>query len=280
MPSRPIAVMIVMFWTASTAWLVKRDILPALGVGDFTFEQALASRAVEAPVEWTIYRGDDEVGSLFYSLKPDSDSSYDIESRARIALPIAGMNNSEFELKSAIHVNPLKRLDRFDVQLSLLGARTEVKIDGKVVGRRTLEVRGSLFVGDEEIMTREVELAVDPSVMILDVFGRIDELPGLRPGKTWRTRFVNPLRAMIGGALAPTESLDYIQHTVVATEPLAWNGQPVVCYKVEHRYQQVATHSWVRRTDGKVLVQEVEFGGMPFRLVAKPPPAQTASPDF
>lgn len=280
MPSRPITVMILLLWLGATAWLVQRDILPALGIGDITYEQTLASRAVETPVEWTIYRGDVEVGTVFFVLKPKPDSSYLLESQARVALPIAGMDNTNFELKSAIHVNPLKRLESFDVQLSLLGARTDARIEGQVVGSRTLRIRGQLLIGDREVMAREVELAVNPNLMVLDLFGQIDQIPGLRPGKTWRTRFVNPLQAMIGGALSLNESTDFIQHTVVSKEPLEWNEESVACYKVEHRYRQVATHSWVRMSDGKVLVQEVQFGGTKFRLVAKPPVAQAVGEDL
>jgi hypothetical protein len=107
-------------------------------------------------------------------------------------------------------------------------------------------------------------------MMILDLFGQLDRLPDLRQGKTWRTQFVNPMSALLTGTLAPATSVDAIEHRVVLTEEISWNGRLWSCYKVEHRYQKASTHSWARVADGKVLVQEVLFGGTPFRLVAEP----------
>lgn len=271
MPSRPASLVIILLWLVSTVWLIQRDILPALGVGEITYERALAARAVEEPVEWIVYRQEEEVGNLLFSVKPSSDSSCQLQSRARIRFPIPGFKESQFELTSAIHVNPLKRLDRFQVLLSLPGDRTEIQVDGNANPRGDLGVTARLLVDDKEVMKRDVAMSVDPEMMVLDVFGQIDRLPDLRPGKTWRTRFVNPLRAIVGGVLTtPLDSMDFVQNTVVGTETIEWNGEKPLCYKLEHRYQQVATHSWARVKDGKVLVQEVHFAGVPFRLVARP----------
>lgn len=271
MPSRPVAVVILLCWAASTIWLVHRDVLPALGVGEITFERALAARAVEEPVEWTIYRGDDEVGSLLFLVKPAADGSCRLHSRGRVRSSISGFREGPFEVVSEIDVDPLKRLRRLQVLLSLPADRIEVEISGdaKPNGRLTLSAR--LLRDEREAMTpRKVELDVDPRIMVLDVFGQIDRLPDLRPAKTWTTRFVNPIRALVGGLSMLGESVDVVQNRVVVAESIEWGGDTVRCYRVEHRHGAATTYSWARVTDGKVLVQEAYFAGERFRLVAQP----------
>ena len=278
MPSRPVAVVILLCWAASTIWLVQRDVLPSLGVGEITFERALAARAVEEPVEWTIYRGDEEVGSLLFLVKPAADGSCRLHSRGRIRSSLPGFREGPFEVVSEIDVDPLKRLQRLRVRLSLPADRTEVEVlgDANPNGRFALTAR--LLRDERDAMTpRKVELDVDPRMMVLDVFGQIDRLPDLRPGKTWTTQFVNPMRALAGGLLTPGASMDVVQNTVVDSEPIDWRGESALCYKVEHRHGPATTHSWARVKDGKVLVQEAYFAGERYRLVAQPP-ADAAGP--
>lgn len=271
MPSRLWCGFIIVFWLASTAWLVQRDVLPSLGLGQLTYDRALSARAVEEPVEWHIYREDKEVGNLFFAVDPRPQGDFELRSRAKIEVEIPPLEATEFYIKSTIFVDPLKRLDRLEVSLSLPQSGTEVTIDGHT-NDDELSVAIALMIAGKERFKRDLTFAVDRSVMMLDMLGQIDRLPDLYPGRTWRTRFINPVTALLTGTVAPSTSLDYIQHEVVETETIEWDEREWPCYKVEHRYQKAATHSWARVSDGKVLVQEVLFGGIPFRLVAEPNP--------
>jgi hypothetical protein len=85
------------------------------------------------------------------------------------------------------------------------------------------------------------------------------------------------MTVFLTGNLNTGDGLDYIQNTVVGTEIIEWNHDVVKCYKIEHRYQRAVTYSWAR-PDGKVLIQEVVFSGVPFRLVAEPPLADQIRP--
>lgn len=276
MPGRWTCALIIVFWIFATVRLVQRDVIPALGVGALTYDRVLSSRAVEEPVEWDIFRDKKNVGHLFFVVHPESDGTFQLQSRANFSVEIPGLEDSDFYLSSVIDVDPLKRLRRFVVILSLSQSSTEVRVEGNVEGKE-LKVQMKLVIAGTEQLQREATFGVDPNAMMLDLFGQIDRLPDLRDGKTWRTRFINPMTVFLTGNLNTADGLDYIQHTVVGTEIIEWNHDIVKCYKIEHRYQRAVTYSWAR-PDGKVLVQEVVFSGVPFRLVAEPSLAEQIRP--
>lgn len=270
MPSRPVSILIILFWLFSTAWLVERDLLPALGVGEITYDRALSARAVEEPVTWEIYRDKESVGTLFFAVEPKPDGRFHLTSRARIRVQVPPLDDTEFNVESVIIVDPLKRLERLSVLLTLPQSKTQFAIHGDVHDQ-DLDAKLTLFVNDVEQFERDAHFNVDRETMVLDIFGQIDRLPGLYAGKTWRTKFINPVTAMLSGTLVSTSELDFIRHSVVDVETIDWHGRQVPCFKVEHRYQKAAPNSWARQPDGKVLVQEVLFGTTPFRLVADAP---------
>jgi hypothetical protein len=257
-------------WLASTFWLWSRDLLPALGLGQITYERALSSRAVEEPVEWKIFRGQEEVGNVFFAVHPKPDSTFELESRAHLRVSLVDQQPTHIDLSSMIYVSPLKQLDHFGIVLSLSHSNTEVHVDGSPKDDNKLNLTLTLRIANQEQFRRSIEIPFDKQSMVLDIFGQLDRLPDLRPGKSWHTQFVNPLASMVGGGdLLPIRNVDQIQHQVVGIETIEWDKEQVHCYKVEHRYQHAMTSSWVRVTDGKVLVQEVLFGGESYRLVAE-----------
>jgi hypothetical protein len=268
MPSRTTCALIFLLWLFSTGWLISRDLLPSLGLGQITYERALASRAVEEPVDWTIFRDEEEVGHLFFSVHPKPNSTFELESRAHLRVPLTNDRPMIIDINSIIYVNPLKELDHFGVVVSLSGSNTEIHVDGEPK-EDTLALGLTLRVGGQEQFKRSMQVPFNRRAMLLDVFGQLDRLPDLRPGKVWQTQFVNPLSSLVGGDLLPVRTMDSIQNTVVGIEEIEWSKEKVACYKVEHRYQQALTSSWARVSDGKVLVQEVMFGGDRYRLVAE-----------
>ena len=272
MPGRWTCALIIVFWIFATVRLIERDVIPALGVGALTYDRVLSARAVEEPVEWDIFREKKNIGHLFFVVHPESDGTFQLQSRANFSVEVPGLDETDFYLSSVIDIDPLKRLRRFVVILSLAQSSTEVRIEGNTVDGK-LAVEMKLFLGGKEQFRRDTSFAVEPNAMMLDLFGQIDRLPDLREGKTWRTRFINPMTVFLTGSVNTTDGLDYIQNTVIGTELIEWNDDVVKCFKIEHRYQRAVTYSWAR-PDGKVLIQEVVFSGVPFRLVAEPPLAE------
>jgi hypothetical protein len=268
MPSRTTTGLILLLWVVSTAWLASRDLLPSLGIGQITYERALSTRAVDEPVEWKIFRNEETVGNVLFSLHPKPNGTFELETRANLRVPIMGDEPSLIDIKSIIYVNPLKELDHFGINLGLSASKTEIHINGAPKDEK-LDLTLALRIDGKEQFSRSMQIPFDKRAMVLDLFGQLDRLPDLRPGKTWRTQFVNPLASLVGGDLLPLRSMDSIQNTVVGMEEIDWEKERVSCYKVEHRYQHAVTSSWARVSDGKVLVQEVLFGGESYRLVAE-----------
>ena len=68
MPSRPAVVVIVVFWLATAGFAAYRDLWPRLvssGPPPIAIDLVDEARASQqAPARWTIFRGDQRVGSL------------------------------------------------------------------------------------------------------------------------------------------------------------------------------------------------------------------------
>ena len=65
MPSVPLRVLIVLFWLATTSFVVVREWLPRLGTGAIQYNQLLANRAVDEHSADLVYVRADPVFANF-----------------------------------------------------------------------------------------------------------------------------------------------------------------------------------------------------------------------
>lgn len=272
MPRFWFRVAIVVFWLGMTGALVRRDVLPRLGFGELSYPLVLANRAVEEPVHWNIFVNDKRVGSITTVIRPADDGSYDFNTRASVAGTLLGEDQhgsgGNLIAQSEFHVSPLGRLRKFNLSVYLDGTTFGVDVRGAVDGNSLHLVSKGLA----KLLDREVTVAIDPEILILDELGPLDRLPGLRPGKTWTTRIANPLSIFTSpSSIFSGPTLETVTHRVVGTDVLAWEGRPWPCYLVEQRRGDLVARTWATIESGKVLRQELPFGGYTLAIVLDSP---------
>lgn len=272
MPNRWVAGLIVLFWLIMTAAVVRRDILPRLGYGELDYRTVLSARAVEEPVQWSILLSERRIGAATTFIRPQPDGSYDFVSRGSLSAALLGENVENpadiLLFRSEFVVSPLGRLDHFEASIAMEGSSLRVVVKGTVEeDKLRLETRGLAF------LEKDAVLSIDPESLLVDPLGPLDRLPGLRVGKSWTTRVVNPLSALISPRAffsSSRPSVEVVHHRVVGFDSLSWGGRPRRCYLVEHRHGSVVGKTWARVEDGKVLRQEVPVGGWILALELDP----------
>jgi hypothetical protein len=107
---------------------------------------------------------------------------------------------------------------------------------------------------------------------LLNKLEPVDRLPGLRVGKQWTSRIVNPFSALSPGnwLMGGQPTFEIIQHQVTGTETISWNDQSFACFVVEHFHERASSKSWVRIQDGRVLRQQAPFGDVTITLELDP----------
>lgn len=260
-------VAIVLFWLGMTAAVVRRDLLPRLGYGDLNYAAVLRGRAVDEQAYWTAFRDGQRVGQVITSVRPDSQGAYILSTQATVSTSLfttaPGAGSDSLQARSDFHVSPLGKLQRFSVYLSLVPSSVQIDVKGAVEGR-TLE----LSLKSPPIIDKNWTMTIDPEALVLDPFGPLDRLPGLRLGKSWTTRAVNPLSSgLLPGFLGSGSAIDVIEHRVVDVATLSWNEQDCLCYLVEHQHGKTVARTWARTSDFRVLKQEIPFGGVVLQFV-------------
>lgn len=263
MPRVELRILIVAFWLIMTGGLVQRDLLPLFGIGELTYQRVLADRAVEEPVHWVLRLGEKKIGRVTTNVRPEENGSFVLLTRARLRGNLfqadADGAKTLIEVKSEFFVSGLGRLQRFALSAGFEGTTLRARVEGQVSGNE-LVIR-SLNV---PLLAGETRVAFDPESLLLDTLGPLDRLPDLRLNQTWITRTVNPVAVVLptGPLFGQGPPFQVVRHRVVNTATVDWNEQSWRCYVVEHAYDNLTAHSWVRRSDGKVLRQEVPVGGL------------------
>lgn len=263
MPSRWAQYAIVAFWLLMTSWLIRRDLLPFFGLGEVSYRQLIGDRAVEDPTHWILRVNERRIGTVVTDIAPQPDGGYVLSSRADLDYDILSKQASDLlrntmMVRTELRVGGLGRLEQVHLSVRLDSAAETFSIKGIISGKE-MRIRSS-GLGDE----KETTIPVDPQTVTLDVFNGIDRIAGLRKGKAWVTRIVNPLRGLVGaGSLLGGElPIEMIRHEVVGVETRQFDGRWHTCYVVEHRHGGSVGRTWVRQSDARVLRQEIPLLGM------------------
>jgi hypothetical protein len=269
MPPRWMTWAVIVFWLATTGWMVYRETMPRLKAGEpppFTID--LTDEVGANTISWTVLFQGEKVGLGHSSVIRLRDRTFQLHSEFRFTDDKKAARNRLFS--DVIGFNRMASMYRVNSQGELLALRSEIRVkdsivkivgkvkDGFLVPRVTVGVLGLLEKDMELPITQNVSLAHQGS--IINPMHLINKISGLRDGQKWTIRIldakamIKPLGPLGGsGAL----SVPYLE-AEVSSDFLTWQDQEVPCFKIEYRQpgRRVTARTWVRRRDGTVLQQE------------------------
>ena len=293
MPSRLASAFIVLFWLASTAYIVHRDVWPRLYANaPPPLQIDLVDEATSrVPVRWLIYRGDTKLGSLTTELRyQEADDTFWFDNEYRqLKVPFGTATVYVPVAKTGIRVTRDGDLreqtltGELELQMDVVGTpRTIASADADVTGI----VRDGVLHGHCRIvssLTAPIDKPLDPvpvpAGQVLNPMMPVNRLRGIRPGQRWVIRQVDPLaRAMslalkelaqnesplgsLSGGVGQDSSPELVATVRSRAEPLTRrNGTTVDCWVIDYRSgpNEAEATTWVAVDGDRVLRQEARL---------------------
>lgn len=274
MPSRWACVALLMFWAIATVGLIRRDVLPDLLIGPPPDLRSVASADPSAmPTKWSILVADDtslqslrSVGQAITETVREPDGRLRLESKVK--LDTGGLfRGTPFAFRDELRID-VDNSCLIDASGNLVSFRAVVRADG--ADEPLLTIDGSYKDRAIEVKARSPipllnlskSFPYEPKTMIQNALGPIDRLPGLAVGQRWEERVVSPL----------TGKIDVVKAEVVRRSEIFWDKSMTAAYEVMHKIPPaLSARTWVRKSDGLVLRQEVPFPVVKLLIERMPP---------
>lgn len=282
MPSRRSAVLIVAFWLAVTGYVGYRDVWPVVfASGPPPVAIDLADEAARnTPVRWTVHWNGKKSGWLTTRTQyVEADDTFRFTSEYRsLRFEFGPIALSVPYFQTTVRVTRAGDLREQTAEGRLKALFGKVEVADATVSFAGTVADGTLSRGYDGSYslagkTRSFGRALDPvpvpAGQPLNPTQPVDRLTGVRPGRRWAVHESDPLddvlKAVVKefGAAPPERPRGHLIGEVLSdTQPLEWDGKPVVCRVIEYRRgSELEVRTWVREADGKVLKQEAFRGG-------------------
>ena len=306
MPARHTVLAVVLFWAATICWLLYRDVWPRWRSGEappFAIDLAFEAQSQASQSTWKIYRGqsrenDKPLGFIHTWVRYDAkDDLFELHSMIQqldlgqigpiqVKAYKRGAPGSQSEEPKAIR--GLYRVTR-EGELRKIETEATIEITGTGIALALPRisalvklggvVQGSRFVphGSVELFGQKQELPFEPvefdsRTSILNPLHPVSRISGLRRGRHWQLRLVDPLADSLTAMLQKDPALSILvqkhprvqilQAEVLSEmEVLIHEKQEAPCFVIEYRGDELTARTWVRQSDGKVLRQEATFWG-------------------
>jgi hypothetical protein len=275
MPPRWLSIVIVGFWLTTSALFFWREWWPYLEPAappPFTIELLDEARD-SVPGTWRVSRNgeyilrgktnvDHNAAENTFTLWAEFQQPFGKAAKpAAGALTIQGMS-SRYRVTPEgrlLHLNAsvgARYLPPLGATRTPVGATVELSGDvaeGRFNGKYHVELEGVVN------QTGELSVPVSSQGAVLLPLHPVKHIHGLRPGQRWRVPVVDPLDDLLA-ALVPGGQRDtvYLDARVLAeTRQMTWGNQTQECLVIEYAGEEMSARTWVRRSDGFVLQQEV-----------------------
>lgn len=294
MPSRLGVGLIVLFWLAATAHVGYREVWPRFfSDGPPPLRIDLADEAAQTvPTYWDVYRGDQRVGRLTTRMQyvPEDDTFRFLNTYLNLSVEFGAVSLEVPKLDTTVRVTRSGDL-REQQMTGLLQGRLKTKLgaislgdasaevtgvvqDGQLVGRCTI----TSPVGD---IDRPLEPVPVPQGQVLNPMMPVSRLRDVQPGRRWVIREVDPLRDALNvlvkevlkssevaaSAIPQPGGGELIAEVLSSPERLERpDKEPVECWVIEYRGDEVQARTWVSVADGRVLRQEASGFGERLRF--------------
>ncbi len=261
MPSRIACVAILLLWAVATVGLVTRDILPELLVGPPPDNRSIADNRDAAPTKWAIMVADDpslqslrSVGRAVTETKRLEDGKLRLESQVwfdsgdlLFGTPFASKDATRIDVDNFVEIDVSGNPSKFKAVVRTDGADSPLLTLDGLFRNRAIEIRAT---GPIPLLNFTKQFPYEPKTLVQNALGPIDRMPGLTVGQRWEARVVSPL----------TGKVDTVKAEVTKKAEIYWDKSMVTTYEVVQKIPPtISARTWVRRSDGLVLRQEVPF---------------------
>jgi hypothetical protein len=282
MPSRLITTIIVLFWLATTGWLVYRELGTRFRPGEaplFTID--LTDEVGASSVAWNVLQGGERVGSGATQVKRRDHRTFEFTAEFRLdRFKILLLTLTKAKMVGSYSVTEQGRLLQATANLkgdlSVLGQLIPAELDfrGKIDDGQMHPTFKLLAFGQEIQVPKLEPFDVPESGRILNPMHLVHKISGLREGQAWSIPLMDPLRA-VPSLADRVPGKDLIVNNVqaeVKSESLDWHGLPTPCFKIEYRKpgEKAMAETWVRRQDSVVLRQWASYEGIEYTLERVP----------
>jgi hypothetical protein len=290
MPPRWLSLLIVLFWLATSAVFFLREYWPYFepdAPPPFAID-LLEETKSSAAVSWQVLHGGSVILDARTSVEHNAkDNDFTLQATFRPPFdqrqPSRMLGVALEHMTSSYRVNPEGQLLGLEatVQANYVPPFSLVRPPAPIHAKANLHgsVAGGLFVGEydvqiegERVQTGKVSVPVSAQGSVLMPLHPVNQIRGLRPGQTWRVPVVDPLDDMLA-SLVPGGRKDpvYLRAKVLPeTKAFFWNNQDWECLVIEYTGDDMSARTWVRRSDGLVLEQQVTKAGDTLTLRRKP----------
>lgn len=262
MPSRWACVILMLFWAVATVGLVRRDVLPDLLIGPPPDLRSVAAADRSAgPTKWSIVVADDasmqslrSVGQAVTETKHEPDGKLRLVSKVWFdsggllrGTPFAFRDDVRIDVDNSCLIDPSGNLVSFQAVVRAAGVDEPLMTIDGAYKDHAIEVKARSPI---PLLNLTKLFSYEPKTMIQNALGPIDRLPGLAVGQRWEERVVSPL----------TGKIDVVKAEVVRRSEIYWDKSMTAAYEVVHKLPPgLSARTWVRKSDGLVLRQEVPF---------------------
>ncbi len=274
MPSRWACVALLMFWAIATVGLIRRDVLPDLLIGPPPDLRSVASADPDPkPTKWSILVADDaslqsvrSVGQAITQTVRQPDGKLRLDSSVKLdtgglfrGTPFAFREEIRIDVVNSCLIDASGNLISFRAVILAEGTNEALLTVDGVYKDRAIEVKARSPI---PLLNLTKPFPYEPKTMIQNALGPIDRLPGLAVGQRWEERVVSPL----------TGKIDVVKAEVVRRSEIFWDKSMTAAYEVVHKIPPaLSAKTWVRKSDGLVLRQEVPFPVVKLWIDRMPP---------
>jgi hypothetical protein len=294
MPSRLGIGLIVLFWLAATAHVGYREVWPRFfSDGPPPLRIDLADEAAQTvPTYWDVYRGDERVGKLTTRMQyvPEDDTFRFLNTYLNLSVDFGAISLEIPKLDTTVRVTRTGELREQQMTGSLRGL-LKTKLGAVPLAEATAEVtgvvQGGQLVGRCKITSKFVtidqplEPVPVPRGQVLNPMMPVSRLRDVQPGRRWVIRKIDPLQEAVyvllresakksdlaASAIPRPGGEELIAEVLSSSERLERpDKEPVECWVIEYRGDEVQARTWVSVADGRVVRQEASGFGERLRF--------------